>query len=119
MEADILSAINGQCEEFWIFFLHSPILTSHTFPLKIMNPKNLICEASHGLQKEGAQISQSFAYLILNSLVLLYDNGNHIQIDADHSTLNPIPTGPEGAFQVPGGGLLGPPPIEGPGRPKT
>ena len=53
MEADILSAIRGHCEEFLIFFLHSPIATSHTFPLKIMNTENLMSVASQGLRKEG------------------------------------------------------------------
>ena len=53
MEADILFAIRGQCEEFLIFFLHSPIVNSHTFPLKMMNLKNLKSVASQGLQKEG------------------------------------------------------------------
>ena len=56
MEADILSAIKGQCEEFWIFFLHSPVLTLHTFPLKMMVPKNLMSVASQGLQNKGGLI---------------------------------------------------------------
>ena len=56
MEADILSAIKGQCEEFWIFFLHSPVLTSNTFPLKMMVPKNLMSVASQGLQNKGGLI---------------------------------------------------------------
>ena len=39
MEADILSANRGQCEDY------SPIVTSHTFQLKMMNPKNCISVA--------------------------------------------------------------------------
>ena len=48
MEADILSANRGQCEDY------SPIVTFHTFQLKMMNPKNLMSVASSELQKEEA-----------------------------------------------------------------
>ena len=52
-QADILSAIRGHCEEFWIFFLLSPIAPSQTFTLKIMYTENLMSVASKGLRKEG------------------------------------------------------------------
>ena len=42
---------------FWFLFLYSPILTSHNFPLKIMNPKYFMYVASQGLQKEGGLIA--------------------------------------------------------------
>ena len=53
MKADILYAIRGQCEEFIIFFLHSPIVISNTFPLEMMNPKILMSVAYQGLQTRG------------------------------------------------------------------
>ena len=56
MEADILSAIWVHSQDFWIFFLHRPIVTSHTFPLIMMNPKNLMSVATQGLHKEGGLI---------------------------------------------------------------
>ena len=45
MEADILSANRGQCEDY------SPIVTSHTFQLKMMNPKNCMSVALRDFKK--------------------------------------------------------------------
>ena len=55
-EADILSAIRVHSQDFWIFFLHRPIVTSHAFQLIMMNPKNLMSVATQGLHKEGGLI---------------------------------------------------------------
>ena len=46
MEADILSANRGQCEDY------SPIVTSHTFQLKMMNPKNCMSVALRDFKKD-------------------------------------------------------------------
>ena len=54
-EAGILSTIRVNSEEFMIFFLHRPIVTSHTFQLNLMNVKQNMPQASQCLCKVGAQ----------------------------------------------------------------
>ena len=51
MEADILSANRGQCEDY------SPIVTSHTFQLKMMNPKNCMSVALRDFKKDRGLIA--------------------------------------------------------------
>ena len=57
MEADILSANRGQCEDY------SPIVTSHTFQLKMMNPKNCMSVALRDFKKDRGLIAPPPQYL--------------------------------------------------------
>ena len=56
MEAELLTATLSHGDELCIFFLHNPISISHTFPMKVKNPKHFKFQASRGLCNMGGPI---------------------------------------------------------------
>ena len=80
MENYILSATTGYRDVFANCFLHSPIVTSHTFPLKVRNPENLISVTLWGLHKVGGLIGPPPCHLEVG----LHSVSDRVNKDRNH-----------------------------------